>query len=126
MTDVDIIERVASLWNRKIWSYSVPGRKTLYMTAIGGNSSIPYLTAILPYMGNRRSVKIVELLDFFESWKDPRKKLTDVEVTDIQRLIKKGCSQKELAQRYNVNRETIYRRTKELVSYDFGTTDSRP
>jgi hypothetical protein len=72
MTDLDVVERVAKLVEAtaKIWtndrskqSGTRPNHKPLYCLSIKGYRAIRIMTAILPFMGERRSAKIREAID---------------------------------------------------------------
>ena len=64
MTDLDIIQRVAKLFNRKIVSFKPKNKNSqpLYRVAIQGKKAFPVMRLILPLMGERRTKKIKTLL----------------------------------------------------------------
>jgi hypothetical protein len=63
MTDEDIIQRVASMLERRYWPFPrKPPRKTQYALQLEGRPAIKLMEDILPFMGIRRSAKIQELI----------------------------------------------------------------
>jgi len=64
MTDKDVVERVAGLWNRKC---SCPSRRTasgkkVYVTGIVGRDARELMLALRPLMGQRRGARIDSVL----------------------------------------------------------------
>ena len=71
MTDFDIVQRVADIFNVNVHTRKkAKGRehhKTLYAIAICKAQILcDTLTQILPYMGERRSQRIIEILDYLK------------------------------------------------------------
>jgi hypothetical protein len=74
MTDLDIVQRVADMWEVKVWfpepgskSYMKPKidgtpRKLLYTTVIGGVRAAKWMRLVYPWMGERRRQKIDEVI----------------------------------------------------------------
>ena len=69
MTDLDIVKRVADLFNVKIHPRKIKKEhhKPSYQIAICKAQLVcDCLSQILPYMGERRSQKIIEILNYFQ------------------------------------------------------------
>ena len=63
MTDKDVMERVARLLGRKMYaSPQSPPRKTKYRVSVSGPMCRSVMEAILPHMGKRRGLAIVQAL----------------------------------------------------------------
>lgn len=71
-TDPDIIQRVASLWNRKIYRYKLRRHDKQELSChVYGSLAISWMLMIYQFMGSRRQGKICEVL---RQWrKSPRK-----------------------------------------------------
>jgi len=64
MTDRDIIDRVAAMTGRKVQVCRVrSGWKTTYRVTVCGDQAAKLMREILPWMGERRSRRIQEILD---------------------------------------------------------------
>lgn len=70
MTDKDIIQRVADMWNRKVVMGGKGGRlgnKDQYKTALHGPKTVyEVCKMILPHMGDRRTTNIKKILNVLE------------------------------------------------------------
>ena len=65
MTDLDVIERAAVLMGAKVYSHtkaSRPGSKAIHRAEIYCSKAATLMEQVLPYMGQRRSARIRELL----------------------------------------------------------------
>jgi len=68
MTDRDVIEKIANLLNTTVSINNRGKKKTCYFTSLARRRDLKrLLISILPYMGNRRSSKIHELLEHINS-----------------------------------------------------------
>lgn len=80
MVDIDVIERVAFLLNKKVFSPKrlTTTNKKVYICHIGDRETLIYLLPrILPFMGRRRQKTIricIEHLDSWKEWKNDQKK----------------------------------------------------
>lgn len=65
MTDLDVIEHVARLFGGRITAlkFQKGNSRPLFQTGIYGEKARWVLNQVLPYMGERRSEKIAELLE---------------------------------------------------------------
>jgi hypothetical protein len=71
MTDEDVIQRVATLFNTKVYTmpkyardgYAPP--KQQWRATLTGARAVALMEAMLPWMGERRSAKIAEILTEF-------------------------------------------------------------
>lgn len=66
MTDLDVIERVANMWGGRVYSRTYkrrPTHKPLHRAQLTGSRAVEMMQQLLPYMGERRSQKIKELLN---------------------------------------------------------------
>lgn len=63
MTDRDVIEHVATLFGTKVTSHpGQHGGQRIYRAAIYGEKARWVMNQVLPFMGERRSAKIAEVL----------------------------------------------------------------
>lgn len=70
MTDGDIIERVAQLFNRPMhgpYKRRNPSYKPFYSTSISASSAASWMMTLYPFLGQRRREKIKELLHFWRA-----------------------------------------------------------
>jgi hypothetical protein len=64
MTDLDVIERVAAMFGVAVfYEKERPGRKPSFRASTTGHKATGLITQLLPWMGERRSQKIKELLN---------------------------------------------------------------
>lgn len=94
-TDLDIIRKVARLVDGRIencTSYRKSNRKPFYRVRIFGTKSEKLMRSVLPFMGERRTAKILELLDFRASFKERKGKTSSDNWKDpvIRKRIEKG------------------------------------
>lgn len=79
MTDLDIIERAASILGggSKIYVYNSKKRnKTSYKFAVTGSDlAIEWMNALYPLMGNRRQQKIKEITDYWANRLDKSQRM---------------------------------------------------
>lgn len=74
MTDEDVIRRLHSLTGRgrvrgPFLTKAFPSAKPQWLWTLGRNDGLEdFLRELLPYMGERRSAKIAEILTAFEAW----------------------------------------------------------
>lgn len=63
MTDEDVVQRAANLLDAKVFSKQVrEGDKRMYYLRLSDNTARKFLREILPYMGERRTMKILSVL----------------------------------------------------------------
>lgn len=71
MSDQDVVERVARLFETKVYVVPPDPRNTswkqLYRAHITGSRAAEFMERLLPYMGARRSDKINEILVAYKS-----------------------------------------------------------
>jgi hypothetical protein len=69
MTDLDIIERVAALFQTDIFTLlpKKPNRKTAYRVAARGAYGARWMKLLYPYMGKRRKRQIRKSLTIYEN-----------------------------------------------------------
>lgn len=67
MTDQDIVERAAKILQTNVMGpyRGSKGQKLIYQLLVSGNKAIEIMVELLPYMGKRRSDKIIEILDYW-------------------------------------------------------------
>lgn len=70
-TDEDIVDRVASMFGREKRGpkFGKPARKPYFTVGVHSDRAVKIMNEILPYMGERRSEKIKEILSRRESGK---------------------------------------------------------
>jgi len=117
MTDEDIVKRVQSMIGGRIRIESArqKGWKDQFRLAISGQPAIEVMKKILPFMGERRSIKISQLIDKWESRPNRKQghrnihaKLTSSQVIQIRERYAVGnISQRALAQEYGVTNGAI-------------------
>jgi hypothetical protein len=75
MVDLDIVERVAALFAQfskggkcaiQTHEYKNEKHKTVYIVSMTGWTAVDIMRAILPWMGERRTAKITELIKSYE------------------------------------------------------------
>lgn len=77
MTDKDVIEKMASFFSTKTHQFEngrrIDGTKGLpiYSTSVNGTRAANFMRALLPFMGERRSAKIEEILAIHDTRPDP-------------------------------------------------------
>jgi hypothetical protein len=114
-TDLDVAERVANLIGARVGVYILrPPRKQAYRAECFGAKAIAVMEAILPYMGERRSAKICEVIAIANGRPcRPRgemksnSKLTNAKAVEIREMIKDGVTQSKIARRFGVSQSLI-------------------
>ena len=123
MTDLDIVKRVAVLFgNRPLRSYAPRGnqKKSVHTTSVCADRAMRIMGLILPYMGERRSARIKEVMAICaarpgvaKGEKAGHAKLTDKQAGEIKSLFVKG-SQKpgersfDLAKKYGISQSALW------------------
>jgi len=62
MTDPDVIDKIATLFQRKVQTIARKGQKTTYRAAIEGRRAAGWMMTIYPLMGQRRRERIAGVL----------------------------------------------------------------
>lgn len=112
MTDKDIIKKIHIFLGGKIYEYDRrPGLwKKTYKLVILGEEAERVCRMVLPYMGERRSKKINELLDMRAKYLN-EKNIFDSRVNDAISIYKlNNVSLREVEKITGVSRQTISRR----------------
>ena len=66
MTDKDVVEKVAALFNRACCGpYKREGAKDVYAAQVNGKDALALMQQLLPLMGKRRSLKMREVIDAY-------------------------------------------------------------
>jgi hypothetical protein len=69
MTDLDVVERAARLLETKVSVQPTrPNTKQAWTARIYGHRAAEWMRRLLPHMGERRGVRIRELLTQWDSW----------------------------------------------------------
>jgi len=70
MTDRDVVDRVAALWNSGVYDEKVPrsilSRKVSYAAYLTGQRAIALMYQLWPHMGERRRAQISRLFDAWQ------------------------------------------------------------
>jgi len=61
MTDRDIVQRVADVWETNVNGYPIPSGKVSYETRINGERAVDMMMQLYPYLASRRRAKIREV-----------------------------------------------------------------
>ena len=115
MTDKDVVERAAALLDAKVYERGPRGsHSTIWGFWVGGPKAADIMARLLPLMGVRRSSKIQELLQAYNTKIKAtgtnlggRRKFEVQHVILIRYLRSRGIGPTKLAQMCNVSRETI-------------------
>jgi len=71
MTDKDVVQRVADLWDRPVWTHRsdkyYPGAKMIYRTELYGLHAAGWLMTIFSFLGERRQQKVKSILAAWRS-----------------------------------------------------------
>ena len=114
MTDKDIIERAAKLMGGNI-GYEFGTKKLVWTTGIYGNQALSLLEQILPYMGQRRTAKIKDVMQ--QAADRPGKpkgsrvhsaKLREEDISILRQRLQAGVSQHQLSREYGVSVTAIW------------------
>lgn len=121
MTDKDIVEKVAAMFQAKYYGPYRPDRKnpestykSYYIVWSFGKKSIDLMQQLKPLMGQRRQTQINAVIEgyaplpqtFGES--HPHAKLTDEKVSNIKRRLAEGAKLTRLAAEYEVDQGLIW------------------
>lgn len=115
MTDLDIIERVAKLFNRKV--YKIKRQKVhykdTYLVKLAGSHAIDLMKRLKPLMGLRRQKQIQEAIDSYDPTVTLRRWATRTKLTS-EKLIwakeNKHLSLRNRAKTLGVDHETLRQR----------------
>lgn len=78
MTDKDVVDKVAKIFNAKTGSWKPSGYskhknyKRIYSVRVQGKKAITIMKKLKPYMGERRQEKIQELVTYMEKQNEPK------------------------------------------------------
>ena len=110
MTDQDGVVRASKLMgNSKIYRRCAnPLWQATWTTYVYGDRAIEIMKLIFPIMGERRSARIREILDWARARPRGRRVLNDDDVATIRLRYSDGqVSQRKLAKEYHVGQNTI-------------------
>lgn len=62
MSDKDIVEKVASIFNRNVYIKKSTGAKTMYVTGVHGQKAVEWMMTLYSLMGKRRQSRIAECI----------------------------------------------------------------
>lgn len=108
MTDEDVVERVASLFDCKKFAYT-PRRaawKTTYQLRLVGSCAVAWMTALRPLMGRRRQQQIDDALASYAPC--DRTLLDHARATEAVALLAAGVSVSDVATRFGTTVWCIY------------------
>jgi hypothetical protein len=122
MTDPDVLEKAASILGVKVfgpYKKNNPNAKDAWAVFINGKYAVALMMTILPFMGERRTNKILELIAYWktlpglfhpgEGEKHHSSLLSDVQVKDIRLRWKDGESQSSIAEDLHIHQSTVSR-----------------
>ncbi len=107
MTDKDVIEKVAELFETKVCFLKRREQKWKdnYSARVKGKKAVEMMKALKPLMGERRQQQIEKAL---ASYNIQQRKLTEKEVISIRQLCSEGeMTQKQIAKKFQLRRETV-------------------
>lgn len=121
MSDLDVVEKANELMGAKTIHTKLPRKShwsTTYEINIYGKPALRIMADILPYMGKRRSARIMDIIDHMADKPEdnrlgennPQSKLTRADIQEILRLVKTGKVQKQVIAK-------MFRITPSAVSY---------
>lgn len=135
MTDLDIVERVAALTNSKVHEIAPvkEHHKKSYALRIDGARAAYYMEQVLPYMGARRTQKIIECLTYFgerlsarlDSIGSNHHKVSDADLIASWNSKDPSVSLRKFARSLSVNHETLRKRLTKLGLYTPAKLSSR-
>jgi hypothetical protein len=110
MTDLDIIERICKLLKTK---YCCPKKreehhKQSYKVVLRGKKAIAVMILLLPMMGERRSEKIRECIQFHLEKEVGRNN----RIEEIKKLRNEGVHPKDIAKIYGISHWRVYQITR--------------
>src|ERR1700744_1320606 len=125
MTDHDIVERVAKLFNKHVHESdgAKAHHKRIFRASIYGDAAIAMMKIILPYMGVRRTAKINEIFDsrkirsgYVRGENAPLAKMTNSEVIELRRMKLDGTLGriKLVCNKYGISRRAL----EKILNYD--------
>lgn len=70
MTDCDVIERAAAMFGTKVYQIPIynPQRKQAWKAGVTGEAAAVWMQALRPWLGERRSAKVDEILTEYEAF----------------------------------------------------------
>lgn len=109
MTDKDIIETVAKWWGV---SYNSPKarqdhHKQVYKCSLRGQPAVDLMKLLLPYMGSRRSSKIVEAIASHKP-KGLYRKISVEDALEVRDRYRAGEKAGDLGVEFGVSKWTVY------------------
>jgi hypothetical protein len=108
MTDADVVARVASMWGVTV--RVIAGRRThhkaVHFASLRGNPAVDLMLRISPMMGARRQRQIAAAIEGYET---TRRRLRPGERNEIVAALKSGVRATELARRFDISREHVYK-----------------
>lgn len=137
MTDLDVVERYAALVGVRCYEGPLAKKahyKPHYVAIASGNRGSAVMTRILPYMGDRRSAKILECLQHRAAGqaltlerKQAFRASREIRLPSegLNQRLAAGASLSELAREYDVHPQVMKNRLLELGKYTRRTVKSR-
>jgi hypothetical protein len=104
MTDVDVVERVASLFGTTVTRIPREGRRNVFATRLKGSRAALLMHDLAPLMSDRRASAITAALDPYAA---PPYKLNFATAERIRHLYAQGVSVSHLARKFGVARATV-------------------
>jgi Helix-turn-helix domain of resolvase len=104
MTDLDVVERVGSLFGTTVTRIPREGRRNVYATRLKGSRAVLLMRDLAPLMSERRAQAITASLDAHAA---PRHKLDFATAERIRHLYAQGISVSHLAKTFGVARATV-------------------
>lgn len=102
MTDLDVIDKVDLLvTGRRYERSSGEKRQTLYIWRLYGEPAYNFINIVLPYLGERRSLKALEVIEIHES-EDRRRGQKQRTAQAVFELTNQGLSRKEISERLGI------------------------
>lgn len=124
MTDLDILERLQKLFGGKIYSIrrdreSYPSHwKDAWTWTVSGDTAKGVMVLVLPYMGLRRTEKILSVLKEREEYEESVKNRMSRNDEAAKFYIETDYSLKSTAERFGISRETVRRHVLRLNGSD--------
>ncbi len=116
MTDRDVIERVARLWNGAVYECKArnPRHKASYRAQLDRSGAVALMILLRPLMGQRRQGQIDAAISSYNAGaaldaRRNRRALTDNQVREARRRYRAGESGSALAQEYGLFNTGFYR-----------------
>ena len=107
MTDLDIVQRVAEMWEQSITTCrpQKETHKVSYKCTIRGFPAISWLEQLRPLLGIRRKKQIDKALACYEN--RSVHKLSYEKAKEIRVLLDEGLTQREIAVRFGVAQQAV-------------------